>query len=127
MRYYKLQINLELVDVGEMPEPDEQTAEPDEQTAEPKKQHPMLRDPLERQEQLADKALALIAAGTGAMNVQEPEGPRSTIHLAESYDVPSDNFRVVLNVLREFHELANRLGMPSRPIVHRNHRTFMTP
>jgi hypothetical protein len=120
LRYYKLQINLELVDVGEMPEPTEQAPEA-------KRQHPMLRDPLDRQEELADKALRLISAGAAALGPPMPQRPQAVIQLAETYDVPSENFAEALNVLRQFHELASRLGMPAASMPDQSPRGFVTP
>ena len=100
MRIYKLQISLAIMDTGEL----EDSPQPEEI------QNKMLADPLDRQEKILEKAASLM----GNLNFRAAEpGTGNSIRTVETYDVAAQNFTEAMEVIKKFHDLAEKLGVAS--------------
>ncbi len=109
MKIYKLQVSISLVDMGEEPEGQDNAPNPTEI------KHPMMVDPLDRQEKMVDKlvGMAELATGNKPMTAR-PMG--NNMGLSETYDVPTSSFLEAIDVLSRFHDLGSRVGTPSAPL-----------
>jgi hypothetical protein len=101
LRLYKLQITVALLDVGE---------QPDMEPAGDDSKHPTMKDPLDRQEKMVERVERLMM---GHMDYPVAPGAGNNIRLTETYDVPAESFAEAMGVLAKFHELGNKIGMPS--------------